>query len=109
MTAVLHAALAGSAPADVSAPVHRLGGRAAPLARRLRAAGARIAYHDPHVGEWTVDGQQVECAPDLGEALAGVDLVILLPAHSCYDLREIATEAPVLLDTQGVTTAGEAL
>src|SRR6201985_157324 len=32
---------------------------ATPVARQLRRAGARIAYCDPHVREWSVDGQRV--------------------------------------------------
>jgi UDP-N-acetyl-D-glucosamine dehydrogenase len=38
---------------------------------------------------------------DLGAALAGADLVILLQPHSCYDPASLAA-ARLLLDTRGV-------
>src|SRR4029077_19551912 len=55
---------------------------AVPIARRLRATGARVAFHDPHVQDWLVDGHPVEAVGDLGAGLAEADLVILLQAHS---------------------------
>jgi len=75
---------------------------ARPLARKLRARGAQVAYHDPHVPEWQVDGQPVHRAANLGTALAEADLVILLQAHRDYDLARIARTARLLLDTRGV-------
>src|SRR6266852_1557964 len=75
---------------------------ARPLARKLRARGAQVAYHDPHVPEWQVDGQPVHRAAHLGTALAEADLVILLQAHRDYDLARIARTARLLLDTRGV-------
>jgi UDP-N-acetyl-D-glucosamine dehydrogenase len=75
---------------------------ARPLARKLRARGAQVAYHDPHVPEWQVDGQPVRRAASLDTALAEADLVILLQAHRDYDLARIARTARLLLDTRGV-------
>jgi UDP-N-acetyl-D-glucosamine dehydrogenase len=74
------------------------------VARSLRAAGARVSYTDPHVDQWTVDGEPVEVA-----ALEMADMVILLQAHSAYDLHEIERCSQLLLDTRGVTTSGELL
>ena len=74
------------------------------IARGLRAAGARVSYNDPHVAQWIIDGEPIEVA-SLGEA----DLVILLQAHSAYDLDELQVSARLLLDTRGVTAHGEAL
>ena len=75
---------------------------ARPLARKLRARGAQVAYHDPHVPDWQVDGQPVRRAANLDTALAEADLVILLQAHRDYDLARIARTARLLLDTRGV-------
>jgi len=72
-----------------------------PIARKLRARGARLAYHDPYVGEWPVDGQAVRRAGDLDAELAAADLVILLQHHSDFDLDRIARTARLLLDTRG--------
>jgi len=79
------------------------------VARQLRRAGARVAYCDPHVTEWSVDGRCVEAGGLLDDAVATADLVILLQAHSAYDPREIGRRARLLLDTRGVTAAGERL
>jgi len=68
----------------------------------LRASGAQVAYHDPHVPDWQVDGQPVRNATSLESALAEADLVILLQAHRDYDLAQIARTARLLLDTRGV-------
>jgi UDP-N-acetyl-D-glucosamine dehydrogenase len=75
---------------------------ARPLARKLRARGAAIAFHDPYVPEWQVDGQAVPRADDLAAAVATADLVILLQPHRGYDLARIASTARLLLDTRGV-------
>jgi nucleotide sugar dehydrogenase len=71
------------------------------IARKLRARGARLAYHDPYVDEWPVDGEAVRRVADLDAELAAADLVILLQHHSSYDLDRIAGTARLLLDTRG--------
>jgi UDP-N-acetyl-D-glucosamine dehydrogenase len=74
------------------------------IARGLRAAGANVTYADPHVNEWTVDGQKVEVG-----AIDQADMVVLLQAHSAYDLEEIGRSARLLFDTRGVTAGAEML
>jgi UDP-N-acetyl-D-glucosamine dehydrogenase len=74
------------------------------VARSLRAAGAHVYYADPHVDRWTVDGEPVEVG-----ALDMADMVILLQAHSAYDLEEVQRSARLLFDTRGVTSRGEVL
>jgi UDP-N-acetyl-D-glucosamine dehydrogenase len=78
---------------------------ARPIARKLRARGAAVAYHDPYVPDWQVDGQAVSRADDLDAAVAAADLVILLQAHQAYDLARIAGAARLMLDTRGVVPA----
>ena len=78
---------------------------ARPLARKLRGRGAAVAYHDPHVPEWQVDGQVIPRAEDLAAAVAAADLVILLQPHGAYDLARIARTARLMLDTRGVVPA----
>ena len=75
---------------------------ARPIARKLRARGAVVAYHDPYVPSWQVDGEDVPRAGELAAAVAAADLVILLQAHQDYDLAEIAATARLLLDTRGL-------
>lgn len=74
------------------------------IARGLRRAGARVSYADPHVDQWIVDGEPIEVAP-----INTADIVILLQAHSAYDLDDIDRRAQLLLDTRGVTKVGERL
>jgi UDP-N-acetyl-D-glucosamine dehydrogenase len=78
---------------------------ARPIARKLRARGAVVGYHDPYVPGWQVDGQPIERQTDLDAALESADLVILLQAHQCYDPARIARGARLLLDTRGVIPA----
>jgi UDP-N-acetyl-D-glucosamine dehydrogenase len=75
---------------------------AEPLARRLRAAGARVSYVDPLIESWSADGVAVPSFPGLEEALASADLAILLQPHRCFDLTLVATRAALVLDTRGV-------
>jgi UDP-N-acetyl-D-glucosamine dehydrogenase len=82
---------------------------ARPLARKLRARGADISYHDPYVARWLVDDDPVTRREDLAAALAEADLVILLQPHSCYDPAALAASVSsagrLLLDTRGVVPA----
>ena len=75
---------------------------ALPLARRLRSLGADLAYCDPFVPAWAVDGVSCPRAEDLAEALAGADLVVLLQPHRSFDLDAVARHARLVLDTRGV-------
>jgi UDP-N-acetyl-D-glucosamine dehydrogenase len=71
------------------------------VARKLRARGAVLSYHDPFVQDWMVDGLPVQFEPDLYPAVGAADLVILLQDHQSYDLDRIACEARLVLDTRG--------
>lgn len=77
-----------------------------PIARRLRSWGAEVSYHDPFVPTWNLgtEGGSVALASaaDAYDAAAQADVVVLLQAHSAYDLERLAEAAPVLLDTRGV-------
>jgi UDP-N-acetyl-D-glucosamine dehydrogenase len=74
---------------------------ARPIARKLRARGAAVAFHDPYVMTWEIDGEPVRRAADLDAALAAADLSILLQDHSSYDLAALAKSACPVLDTRG--------
>ena len=71
------------------------------VARRLLVRGAKLAYHDPYVNEWSVDGEPVRRATDLNAEILTADLVILLQDHAAYDLDLIARESRLVLDTRG--------
>ena len=74
------------------------------VAERLLILGANVTYHDPYVAEWDVGGRRIKCTESLDNELCVVDLVVLLQAHACYNLREIADQANLFLDTRGKAT-----
>ncbi|MGH3326842.1 MAG: nucleotide sugar dehydrogenase [Streptomycetales bacterium] len=76
------------------------------VARHLQGLGADIAYHDPFVARWSVDGATLSRVGDLDAELGSADLAVLLQAHSAYDLGEIARKARLLFDTRGKITDG---
>lgn len=71
------------------------------VARRLRQHGARVVYTDPHVAEWTVDGEPVESVDDPVGAAADADITVLLQDHDAFDLDAISAAAQRMLDTRG--------
>jgi UDP-N-acetyl-D-glucosamine dehydrogenase len=71
------------------------------VARRLLARGAMVAFHDPYVTEWSVDGTRVRRVADLDGEIRRADLVILLQEHAAYDLDLIARRSRLVLDTRG--------
>ena len=71
------------------------------LVALLRGQGADVAYHDPHVPELPDQGLRSE--PELGTALAGADLAVIVTPHPEIDPAQVAREAPLTLDLRGVT------
>ncbi|MBB1030050.1 nucleotide sugar dehydrogenase [Dietzia sp. SLG310A2-38A2] len=79
---------------------------AVPLASRLRAWGAEVSYHDPHVPEWSPYGSGE--APLRSVELNGSpDLIILLQNHKAVDLASISDMRCPLLDTRAVVPVVE--
>lgn len=70
-----------------------------PLAALLLAKGAEIAYSDPHVAQWSVNGTPIRRVP-LGSNET-FDLVILIQNHSQFEANWITSLAPMVLDTRG--------
>jgi UDP-N-acetyl-D-glucosamine dehydrogenase len=66
----------------------------------LRALGADVSYHDPHVPE-LIDFE-LSSAP-LEESLAAADLVCIVTAHPSIDYGEVVERSPFVLDFRGVT------
>ncbi|MGD0377333.1 MAG: nucleotide sugar dehydrogenase [Streptosporangiaceae bacterium] len=71
------------------------------IGSKLRSRGAELAYHDPHVAEWSAGGEPVRRAEDLDAEVARADLVILLQDHTGYDLDQLSRNARLVLDTRG--------
>jgi UDP-N-acetyl-D-glucosamine dehydrogenase len=66
----------------------------------LRALGAELVYHDPHVPELPEFG--LHSAP-LEEALRDADLALIVTAHPTVDHGLAAERARVVVDLRGVT------
>ncbi|HET9947951.1 MAG TPA: nucleotide sugar dehydrogenase [Longimicrobiales bacterium] len=66
----------------------------------LKAGGAHVDYHDPHVPVMTEDGHRL-CSVELtDEALEGADAVVILTDHSAFDYDRILERARVLVDAR---------
>ena len=83
------------------------GSPAIPIVRRLRNAGARVSFADPHVEAWSVDGESVINDGVSPESIAMADLVIVLQSHRAFRFDDIERSAALILDTCGATTLGE--
>ncbi len=66
----------------------------------LRALGAELVYHDPHVPE--LPELDLRSTP-LEEALHGADLALIVTAHPGVDHALAAERARVVVDLRGVT------
>jgi nucleotide sugar dehydrogenase len=75
-----------------------------PVIRKLRELGADVEAHDPFLDGFDVDDEPVRLVADLEAAAATADVVVLLQAHSAFDLDRLADVADVIFDTRGVMT-----
>lgn len=66
----------------------------------LRADGADVSYHDPHVPELPKAG--LASVPLDPATLAASDAVVVVTAHSGIDWGEVAREAPLVVDLRNV-------
>lgn len=75
----------------------------------LRAKGADVRFHDPHVPSIFHNGHALKSEPDAMEAVASADCVIVVTDHSVYDWPAIYRDARALVDTRNTrSAAGEA-
>jgi UDP-N-acetyl-D-glucosamine dehydrogenase len=69
----------------------------------LRAKGAAVSYHDPHVPSILHNGHTLACVPDLDAAVDSADCVVIVTDHSVYDWPGIFRRAHLVVDTRHVT------
>jgi UDP-N-acetyl-D-glucosamine dehydrogenase len=72
----------------------------------LRARGALVDYHDPHVPTVTIAG--VESASVATPDPSDHDVVLVLTAHAGYDWPEIVSTARLVIDTRNATAGVKA-
>ncbi len=68
----------------------------------LIEAGADARFFDPHVARVRVAGDVREGEADLQRAIIESDVVVLLQAHSAFNLDEIVASSKTVFDTRGV-------
>ena len=73
------------------------------LIQLLREKGAEVAYHDPFVPDFEVDGLTAARVELDEERLRWADCVVIATAHSSYDWRWIVDNSRLILDTRNAT------
>jgi UDP-N-acetyl-D-glucosamine dehydrogenase len=66
----------------------------------LVRAGAKVAYHDPHVASFAEHSLEMSSVPLTESEVAGADLVVVLTDHSAVDYGLVARSARSVLDTR---------
>jgi UDP-N-acetyl-D-glucosamine dehydrogenase len=66
------------------------------LLELLRAEGARVSYHDPHVA--SLPGDDLSSVPLDAETLETADCVVIATAHAALDLALVVSRADLVVD-----------
>jgi UDP-N-acetyl-D-glucosamine dehydrogenase len=66
----------------------------------LRAKGAEVSYHDPHVSTLVPQDVPLESVHDLWAAVADSDCVVVATDHSCFDWGRLGQCASLIVDTR---------
>ena len=70
----------------------------------LREKNADLRFFDPFVPTFKSHGEVLTGEPNLDDALAEADIVVLLQNHAAYDLDDIQAKSKVVFDTRGKMT-----
>ncbi|MEA3345054.1 MAG: nucleotide sugar dehydrogenase [Chloroflexota bacterium] len=73
------------------------------ILRLLKAKGAMVSYHDPHVPHLRLDDIAMDSVTLDADALASADCVVVVTDHSDYDWDWIAGNSRLLVDTRNAT------
>jgi len=76
------------------------------VALHLSALGAFVAFHDPYVESWSVNGMDLECVKDVDREIHNADAIVLLQSHDEYLTRTAWPQDTPILDTRGRLTTG---
>lgn len=71
------------------------------IAELLTSQGSQVCFNDPFLKSFVVAAAEVPRHERLDESISAFDLVLLLQAHSAYDIDSISLNAKYLLDTRG--------
>lgn len=64
---------------------------------------AIVSYHDPFIPLLRHEGIELDCVPDLMDAVSKADCVVIITNHTEYDYSEILKQAKLVLDTRNAT------
>ncbi|MEN9956940.1 MAG: hypothetical protein RIR46_548 [Actinomycetota bacterium] len=69
----------------------------------LQQEGADVSYHDPLITSLRIGDHKVAGVANLEAATAESDVVVLLQAHSAYNIDDLIERSNFFFDTRGVT------
>lgn len=69
----------------------------------LQQEGAQVSFHDPLITSLRIGDHTVTGEVDLNAATSDNDVVVLLQAHSAYDINDLVDRSNFFFDTRGVT------
>jgi UDP-N-acetyl-D-glucosamine dehydrogenase len=69
----------------------------------LRAKGAEVSYHDPHVPEVDLDGTVLKAQDLTDDLIAGSDMVVIVTDHAAVDTARVVARAQRVFDTRNAT------
>ena len=69
----------------------------------LKARGAKVVYHDPHVPRVGVNGGAMTSARLSTKLLAAQDCVVLLTDHRAFDIPRLVSKSRIFVDTRNAT------
>jgi UDP-N-acetyl-D-glucosamine dehydrogenase len=68
----------------------------------LRAQGAAVTYHDPHVPSLELDGDELRTMPLTADYLSAQDCLLVVTDHDAIDWTLVLQYAPMVVDTRNV-------
>jgi len=69
----------------------------------LRARGAKVAYHDPHVPRVRVGGGTMASTRLTVKVVQAQDCVVLLTDHAAFDVPRLVRKSRIFVDTRNAT------
>ncbi len=71
----------------------------------LGQKGASVSYHDPYIPSLRHDGINLDSVPDLMQAVAQADCVVIVTNHKTYDYQALLRESKLIVDTRNALGA----
>ncbi len=71
--------------------------------RLLAVRGAEVSFHDPHVGEISVEGRTYKNCDLTADALAAADVTVIVTNHADVDYARVVASSTRIYDTRNAT------